>query len=122
MIDGISYYERAAPRKDFLKTIDAILDMMNNCENVLIKILLTCPGKSAYVRDYIDDDEIVVVPPFVDGDGRGRNDTPWKRSIRDDIKKLRIASKALIDVKDQRPGGRRRFLASSFQWRRRGRR
>ena len=102
--------------------IDAILDMMDNCENLLIKLLLTCLGNSVYVRDYIDDDDIVVVSPFVNGDGRGWNDSPWKKSIRDDIKKLRIASKAMFDVKDQRPGDRRIFLASSVPWRRKGRR
>lgn len=88
MIDGITYYERADRRSDFLKAIDELLNIIDDCDKVVIKLLLTCHGRSAYVKDYIQDDDILLVPSVIDGDDQGLNDYVWDRRMENDLASL----------------------------------
>ena len=89
MIDGITFYERSSKRKDFLKAINELLNLLEACVNVVIKFLLTCYGRSGYVAKSIDDKEdILLVPANVDGDCQGWSEPFWERNIGQDVDNL----------------------------------
>ena len=72
MIDGINYYERSERRRAFLEVIRELLGIIKDCnDGVVIKLLLTCPGKSLYVKDALAKEDILTVPPTVDGSRQG---------------------------------------------------
>ena len=88
IIDGITFYERADRRVGFLKVILELLNIMEDCKNVNMKLLLSCHGRSAFVKDLVDDDNTMVVPSAVDGDFQGWNEYAWGRSVGHDIQTL----------------------------------
>lgn len=88
IIDGINYYERAERRKDFLKVVHELLGIMNDCENVVIKLLLTCPGRSLYVKDALGKEDVLNVPLVVDGGRQGWSERRFQRALGDEIGKL----------------------------------
>lgn len=59
MIDGINYYERSERRQDFLKVIHGLLGIIKERDDIVIKLLLTCHSKSAYVKDTDEKDDIL---------------------------------------------------------------
>lgn len=87
-IDGINFYERTEWRGDFLRIINELLNIIESCKQVVIKLLLTCHGRSSFVKDYIDDEDILLVPSTVDGDCQGWSDMGWHRSMGKDIDAL----------------------------------
>ena len=88
MIDAITFYERAEWRGGFLKAINELLNIMDSCKQVVIKLLLTCHGRSSFVKDYIDDEDILLVPSVIDGDCQGWSDVGWHRSMGKDMNAL----------------------------------
>ena len=88
IIDGITFYERADRRVDFLKVIFELLNIMEDCKNVNMKLLLSYHGRSAFVKDLVDDDDILVVPSAIDGDFQGWNEYAWERSVGHGIQTL----------------------------------
>lgn len=87
MIDGITFYERAEWRGDFLKVIKKLLNMVKSCEKVVVKLLLTCHGRSFFVK-YIEDADTLLVPSTVDGDRQGWSNMGWHRSMGKDMNAL----------------------------------
>ena len=88
MIDGITFYERAEWRGDFLKVIKKLLNMVKSCEKVVVKLLLTCHGRSFFVKKYIEDTDTLLVPSTVDGDRQGWSNMGWHRSMGKDMNAL----------------------------------
>ena len=88
MIDGINYYERSERRRDFLKVVHALLDIIKDCNGVVIKLLLTCPSKSVYVKDALGRDDILTVPPTVDGSRQGWSERVFQKTLGNEIENL----------------------------------
>ena len=90
MIDGINYYERSERRRGFLKVVHSLLDTMKACNTngVVIKLLLTCPGKSLYVKDLLNKADILTLPPTVDGSRQGWNERAFQKTLGNEIGKL----------------------------------
>jgi hypothetical protein len=88
VIDGITYYERPPKRSRFIEAIEAILAMMKDCNNVIVKLLLSCHGRSNFIRRSVDDKDILLVPSEIDGDGQGWSDRTWNRKMGNDIDAL----------------------------------
>ena len=87
-IDGINYYERSERRRDFLKVIQALLSVIKDCNGVIIKLLLTCPGKSLYVKDALGKEVVLNVPPTVDGSRQGWSDRGFQKTLGREIESL----------------------------------
>ena len=90
MIDGINYYERSERRRGFLQVVHSLLDIIHSCSGngVVIKLLLTCPGKSLYVKDLVSKEDILTVPPTVDGSRQGWSERAFQKTLGDEIGKL----------------------------------
>ena len=84
-IDGVTFYERGAWRADFLKAISELLKIMAGCRKVVIKLLLTCHGRSFFVKEYVDDKDILSVPSAINGTFQGWNDEVWESSIEKNL-------------------------------------
>lgn len=80
-IDGVTFYEGAEWRIDFLKAVRELLSIMASCDKVVMKLLLTCHGRSSFVKDYIGKEDILEAPATIDGDFQGWNDQLWDRSV-----------------------------------------
>ena len=80
-IDGVAFYEGGEWRTDLLKAISELLNIMATCKKVVIKLLLTCHGRSSFVKDYIDKQNILEAPATIDGDFQGWNDQVWDSSV-----------------------------------------
>lgn len=85
MIDGINYYERSVRRRDFLKVIHELLRVIKECDDVVIKLLLTCHGKSAYAKDALEKDDILTVPLFIDGSRQGWSERAFQKTLGHDV-------------------------------------
>lgn len=88
IIDGINFYERSERRRDFLKVIQDLLAVIRDRNGVVIKLLLTCPGKSLYVKDALGKDEILTVPPTVDGSRQGWSERAFQKTLGREIENL----------------------------------
>lgn len=88
MIDGITWYERPAKQKDFTVAIDAILAIVEGCENVVVNLLLSCHGCSRLISRSIDDEDMLLVPFEIDGNGQVWSDRAWDRNIGHEIEDL----------------------------------
>ena len=88
IIDGVSLYERAQRRKDFLKAMKIIIQTMQECHNTVFKLLLTCQGRSIFLKDYIKSSDVLTVPLDIDGEGQGWSEHSWKRIMGADIGNL----------------------------------
>ena len=88
MIDAITFYKRSQWRGDSLKAINELLNIMDSCKHVVIKLLFTCHGRSFFVKDYLDDEDILLVPSVIDGDYQDWSDMGWHRSIGKDMNAL----------------------------------
>lgn len=97
MIDGINYYERSERRRDFLKVIHELLAVIKVCNGVVIKLLLTCPGRSLYVKDALGKEDILTVPSTVDGSRQGWSERVFQKTLGREIEDLDGA-----DLGDQR--------------------
>lgn len=86
VIDGVTYYERSDRRQAFIKIIDELLGVMEQSQNVLVKLLLTCHGKSAFVKEYVVEGSILTVPHKVDGGSQGWSQYAWERSIGHELR------------------------------------
>ena len=88
MIDGINYYERSERRQDFLKVIHELLGMIKDRNGVIIKLLLTCPGTSFFVKDMLDKDDILQVPATVDGGRQGWSEGAYQKTLGHEIERF----------------------------------
>lgn len=88
MIDGINYYERSERRRDFLKVIHELLGILKDCNSVVIKLLLTCPGISLYVKDALGREDVLTVPPTVDGSRQGWSERVFQKTVGHEIEHL----------------------------------
>lgn len=88
IIDGITYYERSERRRDFLKVIQELLGVIKDCNTVVVKLLLTCPGTSLYVKDALDKDDILTVPSTVDGSRQGWSERAFQKTLGREIESL----------------------------------
>ena len=88
IIDGINYYERAERRRDFVNVIHELLGIIDDCKNVVIKLLLTCPGRSLYVKDALGKEDILNVPSTVDGGCQGWSERKFQKAIGHEIENL----------------------------------
>ena len=87
-IDGATFYERAEWRPAFLEAIEALLDIMASCgQHVVIKLLLTCHGRSSFVKGFFneEEEEVLLAPAAVDGDCQGWNDRVWKVRMEEEL-------------------------------------
>lgn len=91
-IDGVTFYERGEWRTDLLKAISELLNIMASCKKIVIKLLLTCHGRSAFVKEYVDDKDILLVPSTVDGGRQGWNDQVWESSVEKNLESLEDAA------------------------------
>ena len=62
--------------------------MIRDRNGVVIKLLLTCPGKSLYVKDALGKDEILTVPPTVDGSRQGWSERAFQKTLGREIENL----------------------------------
>lgn len=90
MIDGINYYERSERRRDFFKVVQELLGIIKDCNGVVIKLLLTCPAKSLYVKDMIAKEEVLTVPLTVDGGKQGWSKRLYQKTIEKEIGDLNV--------------------------------
>ena len=88
IIDGINYYERSERRRDFLKVIHELLGIIKDCNGVVIKLLLTCHSRSSYVRDALGKEDILTVPPNVDGSRQGWSERAFQKTLGHEIENL----------------------------------
>ena len=88
MIDGINYYERSERRQDFLKVVRELLGIIKDRNGVIIKLLLTCPGTSFFIKDMLDKDDILHVPAMVDGGRQGWSEGVFHRTLGHEIERL----------------------------------
>lgn len=72
VIDGITFYERLNRRSDFVKAMTELLNIMDDCENITMRMILTCHR-----------DRRLAVPSKVDGDCQGWSGYGWDRSVSD---------------------------------------
>lgn len=86
MIDGITVYERSMRREGFLKVIKELTDMMADCRQLVVKLLLTCHGRSAFVK--LDRKNVLTLPSIVEGNSQGWSEHSWKRGVGKDVKEL----------------------------------
>ncbi len=84
-IDGVTFYEGGEWRTDLLKAISELLNIMADCKKVVIKLLLTCDGRSSFVKDYIDKEDTLEAPATIDGDFQGWNDQVWNNSVAENL-------------------------------------
>lgn len=87
-IDGVTFYERGEWRADLLKAVSELLEIIAGCKQVVIKLLLTCHGRSFFVKDYVAKEDILVVPSTIDGAGHGWNDQVWASSVGKTLESL----------------------------------
>lgn len=92
VVDGINYYERSQWRPDFLKVIPELLEIIRGCNDVIIKLLLTCHGKSSFVKDALEKDDILTAPFDVGGCRQGWSERTFQRTIGPEIEKLKAAT------------------------------
>lgn len=88
IIDGINYYERSERRREFLKVIQELLGVIKDCNGVVIKLLLTCPGISLCIKDALGKDDILTVPPIVDGSRQGWSERAFQKTLGRGIENL----------------------------------
>lgn len=91
MIDGVNYYERSERRRDFLNVTRELLRVIKDCDRVVIKLLLTCPGKSSYIKDALGRDDVLTVPAIVDGSRQGWSERAFQRTLGQQIENLDAA-------------------------------
>ena len=84
-IDGITYYERSERRRDFVKVVHELLGVIKECDRVVIKLLLTCPGKSLYIKGALGKEDILNVPPTVDGSRQGWSERAFQNTLGHEI-------------------------------------
>lgn len=68
MIDSVTLYERTQRRQNFLKAIKEMMEAMKDSQNIVFKLLLTCQGRSMFLKRLIDGPDILTAPPDIDGD------------------------------------------------------
>lgn len=88
MIDGINYYERSERRRDFLKVVHELLGVIKDCDGLVIKLLLTCPGKSFFVKDALGKEDVLNVPPTVEGGRQGWSERVFQKTLGHEIENL----------------------------------
>lgn len=71
MIDSVTLYERTQRRQNFLKAIKEMMEAMKDSQNIVFKLLLTCQGRSMFLKRLIDGPDILTAPPDIDGDRQG---------------------------------------------------
>ena len=71
VIDGINFYERSERRHDPLKVIQSLMTIIKNSRRCVMNLLLTCHGRSSFVKDLLEKDAVLNVPTFVDGSRQG---------------------------------------------------
>ena len=94
MIDGINFYERSERRVDFLKVIQVLLGIIKDCNHVVIKLLLTCPGISTYVKNYLNKDDMITVPLMVEGTFQGLSERTFRETTGYDLDRFGSHSSA----------------------------
>lgn len=100
MIDGINYYERSERRNGFQKVIDELLAVIGTCNDIVIKLLLTCHSKSTYIKNSLDKDNILTIPPFVDGSRQGWSEPAFRKTLGQQIEELGDADGSAPDSND----------------------
>ena len=88
MIDGITYYERQPKRRNFVDAIESIMNIMEDRDDLIVKLLLTCHGRSIFVKNLVDDDDILLVSSTIDGDGQLWSNLKWDRVMGAEIEEL----------------------------------
>ena len=84
-IDSATFYERGEWRPAFLEAVQELLDIMASCGHVVIKLLVTCHGRSSFVKEYFDEEDVLLAPATVDGDCQGWNDQVWKSRMEEEL-------------------------------------
>ena len=89
VIDAVNFYERDDKRDDFLVVMDQLVWEIEQSRKITIKLLITCPSRSMFVKNYIEDEEDVeLVPERIDGDGQGWSNFTWHRTMGREVKEL----------------------------------
>ena len=78
------------------------MDIMEQCDNLVVKLLLSCHGRSTFVQKLVSHDEILLVPPSIDGDGQGWSNRTWERTVATEIEEL---GSEMLDVKSEEEAG-----------------
>ena len=89
VIDSIILYERSERRRDFVRVAKEILEAVEKSNSVL-KVLFTCQGKSSYVKDFFEKDDVFTVPPFIDGGRQGWSEHAFQRTLSHEIEDLNL--------------------------------
>ncbi|KAL8791964.1 MAG: hypothetical protein Q9195_005453 [Heterodermia aff. obscurata] len=88
VVDGINFYERSERRQDFLEVVKVLLAVLEECHNSVFKVLLSCHGRSSFVKDLIGNENILTVPTFVDGTRQGWSEHTFRKSLGQEISNL----------------------------------
>jgi len=84
IVDGISYYETSSQRSAACFVMSKILELIDEAD-VVLKLLITAPGKSAYVKEGVRKQDILWLPELDHAD----SGSPHNRHLRE-ATKLRI--------------------------------
>ena len=95
IIDGVTWYERSEKRQDFMQLIGDLLSMIEHLPNAVVKLLLTCHGKSSFVKNCLPAQQILTVPPKIDGGRQGWNKRTEDLNTKQTLYETGIISSAL---------------------------
>ena len=81
MIDGITYYERHEKRPDFVSAVQSIINLIEERDDLVVKLLLTCHGRSNFIKRLVDNEDTLLVPSTINGDGQIWSNRAWDRIV-----------------------------------------
>ena len=88
VVDGISFYERSERRQGLLEVLKVLLAVLEECQSSVLKLLLSCHGRSSFAKDLIPNENILTVPTFVDGTRQGWSEHTFRKSLGQEINNL----------------------------------
>lgn len=107
VIDSISFYEDHFRRDDTVLAISRLYNVTTLQHNAILKLLVTTPGRSIYVKDYLPKNKILLVPEEADGRRQGFSALSWNRNAGRQVeglgKELTIRTEIPDDSDEETP-------------------
>lgn len=71
IVDGVSWFEGEMRVEETRTVFRKLIQMTKGCEDVVVKLLITSPGRSREVESMCEEEMVLNVPTFVDGEKQG---------------------------------------------------